>query len=242
METNYKELLENLMHELASVNSMIKTSAETLSRSAKGNMDRGAIAHHADVILENSFLFSTQLDITNYQLNPKYIFEVEKFDKRNLFGKFHKATLSFKRAAKEKQINISVVGTLKTLIDSKPVIDTLPILLLDNALKYSPKGCEIEVEFYEDSNGIEVEVSNMGPYLLPDEREKIFTRGYRGKEAIKTELPGHGYGLNFVKFICDIHQAKVSVNCSDSTTNIGGITYSEFKIKIAFPRQVASEV
>lgn len=236
MDISYKELLENLMHELASINSMIKTSAETLSKSAKGNMDRVAIVHHADVILENSFLFSTQLDITNYHLNPNYITEVEKFDKRNLYGKFFKSILSFKRAAKEKQIEIFTTGNVKTLIDSKPVIDTLPILLLDNAVKYSPKGCDIEIEFNEDSNGIEVTVSNTGPYVSPEERKNIFKRGCRGKEAIKTNLPGHGYGLNFVKFICDLHQAKVTVTCSDDTTKIGDIIYSLFTINIVFPR------
>jgi len=241
MDLNYKKLLENLMHELASVNSVIKTSAETLSKSAKGNMDRQAIMHHADIILENSFQFSTQLDIINYQLNPKYILEVEKFDKRNLFGKFHKAILSFRRLAKERDIKISVNGGLTTLIDSKPVIDTLPILILDNALKYSPKGCHIDIDFDEDGNRIEVEVSNTGPYLTPKEREQIFTRGCRGKEAIKTQLPGHGFGLNFVKFICDIHQAQVSVQSSDSTTKIGDIIYSEFKIRIVFPRQMKQQ-
>ena len=238
METNYKEILENLMHELASVNSIIKASAETLSKSAKNNLDKQAIAHHAEVILENSFLFSTQLDIVNYQLNPKYILEVEKFDKRNLYGKFHKAILSFKRTAKEKQVNITVTGTINTLIDSKPVIDTLPILILDNAVKYSPKGSEIEVEFDEDSEGIEVKISNMGPYISHNERKNIFVRGCRGKEAIKTSIPGHGFGLNFIKFICDIHQAKVSVFCSDDTIKIGDITYAEFQIKIVFPKQI----
>lgn len=238
MDISYKELLENLLHELASINSMIKTSAETLSKSVKGNMDKVSIVCHADVILENSFLFSTQLDIISYQLNPNYITEVEKFDKRNIHGKFYKAVQSFKRTAKEKKIEIVMNGNVNTLIDSKPVIDTLPILLLDNAIKYSPKGCDIEIDFSEDSNGIEMTMYNMGPYVTKEERRKIFVRGCRGEEAIKTKLPGHGYGLNFVKFICDLHQAKVTITSSEDRTHINGIIYSLFTVSIFFPRYV----
>lgn len=238
MNTQYKELLENLLHELASINSMIKTSAEILSKSAKGNFDREAISHHSTVILENSFLLSTQLDISNYHLNPEYVTEVEKFDKRNLYGKFHKAILSFKRIAKEKNINIIANGNIQTLIDSKPVIDTLPILLLDNAIKYSPKGCHIEIDFDEDDKSVEVTISNTGPHVTSSEIQSIFKRAYRGNEAIKTRLPGHGYGLDFVKFICDLHQATITVDSSNDITRIGDISYSLFTIKILFPKRI----
>ena len=238
MDINYKEILENLIHELARINSMIKTSAETISKCTKGNMDKNAIVHHSEIVLENSFLFSTQLDIVNYQLNPNYIFDVEKFDKRNIYGKFHKAIISFKRLAKEKQIKIEVRGSINVCIDSKPVIDTLPILILDNAIKYSPKGCIIEIEFNEDPDSIEVQVSNMGPYIAPNERDKIFNRGYRGKEATKTNTMGLGFGLNFIRLICKIHQASISVICSENICKIGNINYSEFKLKIVFPKQI----
>jgi signal transduction histidine kinase len=237
MEVDYKILLENLLHELATINSLIKSSAETLSKSAKGNLDKPSMVHHSEVILENSFLFSTQLDIVNYQLNPKYISEVEKFEKRNLFGKFHKALISFKRITKSKRISFSTKGEIDTLIDSKPVIDTLPMLILDNAIKYSIKDSVIEIDFSETNNDVEVKVSNMGPYINPKEIKQLFSRGFRGSEAIKTNLPGHGCGLNFIKFICDIHNGNVSVESSDSVIKIGEISYSKFSIKITLPKQ-----
>lgn len=236
MTLDYKNILENLMHELASVNSLIKASAEILSKSSKGNIDKQSIVHHSEVILENSFLFSTHLDIVNYQLNPKFISEVEKFDKRNLFGKFHKAIISFKRVSKSKQISFSVNGKIDTLIEAKPVIDTLPILILDNAIKYSVKNSVIEIDYWEDNTFVGVQVSNMGPYLKPQEITKIFNRGFRGSEAINTEVPGQGCGLNFVKFICDIHNAKITIDSSQNTCMIGDISYSEFKLKISFPK------
>lgn len=237
MEANYKEVLENLMHELARINSVIKASAETVSRTAKKGFDKNTIIHHSEMILENSFIFSTHLDMVNYQLNPEF-FELEKPDKRNLYGKFYKAILSYSRAAKHKNIDIITIGEAKTLIDSYPVIDSLPILIIDNAVKYTPKGCEIEVEFYETLQDIEVTISNMGPYLKPEEREQIFFRGYRGEEAVKTNTIGQGYGMSFIKHICDIHNAEIIMKFSDDISTIGQLKYSEFKLIITFPKSL----
>lgn len=231
MEVNHKELLENLMHELSGINAIIKASAEALSKGTRGAMDKQAISHHSELVLSNAFLLSTQLDIVNYQLNPDFI-EIEKPDKRNLYGKFHKAIISYNRIAKQKDVKILVKGSLKTLIDSYPVIDTLPILIIDNAIKYSPRNDEIEINFYEDENEIEVEVCNMGPYLTCEELEVIYDRGYRGIEAIKTDIPGHGYGMSFIKYICDIHNAFLEVNSEQNPINYGGVKYSEFSIRI----------
>ena len=209
-EVNHTEILENMMHELARINSIIKASSEAISKGVKKGFDKSAVVHHSEIILENSFLFSTHLDIVNYQLNPDF-FEIEAPDKRNIYGKFHKAILSYRRVAKQKEIEISVRGTANSLIDSYPVIDTLPILIIDNAIKYTPRNSEVEIDFLEDSNEIEVTVANMGPFIKPDERGKIFTRGYRGEEAIKTNASGLGFGLSFIKHICDIHQADINI-------------------------------
>ncbi|MBV9987432.1 MAG: hypothetical protein JO301_07115 [Chitinophagaceae bacterium] len=215
---------------------MIKQSADVLSKGTKGKIDHAAIVHHSEVIVENSYLFSTQLDIVSYELNPKYIEDVENFGRRNLYGKFYKTILYFRRIAKKKNVKISISGDVKSLIDAKPVIDTLPMLILDNAVKYSPSGSEIDIEFYEDESEVQVTVSNIGPYVSPKERKRIFERSFKSEESIKLKLPGLGLGLSFLKFICDIHHAAVSVSCSDKTCKINDIIYAEFKLTLTFPK------
>ncbi|MCG3164485.1 MAG: hypothetical protein POELPBGB_00239 [Bacteroidia bacterium] len=236
MDPNYQELLENLMHELAQININSKASSEAISKAVKGNLDRKALIHHSEILLENAFLFSTHLDVVTHQLNPDYFLE-EKADKRNLFGKFFKAIIPYKRRAKQRDVEINVTGNAQTLIDLYPVIDTLPILILDNAVKYSAHGCEIEIEFYEDEHIMEVSVSNLGPYLRAEELKHIFERGYRGTEALKTKVIGRGYGMNFIKHICDLHKAIVEVTSSEDFTKINEIKYSMFRIKIEFSKE-----
>jgi len=235
MENIHQEILENLMHELARINSIIKSSAEMISKSTEKGLDKPALVHHSAIIIENSFLFSTHLDTVNYQLNPNF-FELEAPSKRNLYGKFHKAILSCRRQAKQRNNNIIINGFAQCLIDSYPVIDTLPLLLIDNAIKYSPKDSNIHIDFNEYVGGTEVIISNTGPFLTEEEENKIFLKGYRGEEALKTGLPGQGFGMSFIKHICALHKAEVKAESSDNYFGLNGIKYSEFSVIINFPR------
>lgn len=236
MKTDHEELLQNFLHEIGTLNTIIKGSAELLSKVTKGKVDAKSVSHHANIILENSFILSTQFDIVNYQLNPDLI-TIEKPDKRNLFGKFFKTVLSFKRLAKQKSINLKLNGNSTTLIDCYPVIDTLPILIIDNALKYTLKDCDIIIDFEEDDHSISISCENIGPKLYNEELDTIFERGIRGEEAIKTEKPGYGFGLNFVKHICNIHNASCNILVSDREFKVDGICYSDFRILIDFPKK-----
>lgn len=237
-EQSYKDLLEYLLHELAVINSMIKTSSEIISKSARGNFDKIAIGDHSSRILEYSLLLSFHLDTVSFKLNPTFFIEIQKSDLRNLFGKFHKACLATKRRAKEKLIKVSLNGNISTLINLKPIIDTLPILILDNALKYSPKNSVVDIDFFENHDDIEVEIRNMGPYISNKEIKKIFDEGFRSEEAIKTGVQGQGFGLSLIKYICEIHNAKISVKCSEIKTNINNINYAEFTMNIIFNKRM----
>lgn len=233
MENEYQEILENLMHELARINSIIKSSAEIISKGVQKGLDKPGLIHHSEIIIENSFLLSTHLDVVNYQLNPNF-FELESPTQRSIYGKFHKAILSCRKQAKQRNNSLNINGTAHRLIDSYPVIDALPILLIDNAIKYSPKDCAIDIEFDEYKEGLEITITNTGPYLSDEEEEKIFTKGYRGQEAIKTGLPGQGFGMSFIKHICTLHNADAKVESDDNYFVLNGIKYSSFSVKINF--------
>ena len=236
-EIQYKELLENFLHEVNSLNTIIKSSAEILSKATKKKIDNKTLKHHASIILENSFILSTQFDIVNYQLNPDFI-TIEKPDLRNLFGKFYKSSLSFKRMAKQKNIKINLSGKTHTLINTYPVIDTLPILIIENAIKYSLKDSDINIYFTEDENSIEIVAENIGPKLSKEEINKVFEKGFRGDNAIDTGELGYGFGLNFVKQICEIHNATCKVFSEENEFQVDGICYSNFKLVLDSPKRL----
>ncbi len=234
---DYKEILKNFLHEVDTLNSIIKGSAEILSKSSKGKMNKPAIEYYSEIILENSFLLATQYDIVNYQMNPELL-TIESVSPRNIYGKFQKAALSFRRLIKQKKIKISIEGEVKTLIESYPVIDTIPILILDNAVKYSPSNAEVTIVFEEMQDVIYITVSNLGPKLHSEEIERIFEKGFRGKEATNSGIKGKGFGLSFLKDICKLHLATCSAKSSDCEFNLNGLPYSEFSLQLTFPKKI----
>ena len=89
--------------------------------------------------------------------------------------------------------------------------DALKLLvtnLTDNAIRYTQHGGRIAISLKVESNQAVIRVSDNGPGIRPEERERVFDRFYR---ALGTKTQGHGLGLAIVKRIVEIHQGKISV-------------------------------
>jgi two-component system sensor histidine kinase TctE len=82
--------------------------------------------------------------------------------------------------------------------------------LIDNALRYSPDGGAITVSIERDprSGRITLAVSDTGPGIPSDERERVFEPFYRGTDVVG---PGTGLGLPIVRTIAQAHGAAVSL-------------------------------
>jgi two-component system OmpR family sensor kinase len=68
--------------------------------------------------------------------------------------------------------------------------------LLENALRYAPES-EVAVDVARTPASALVSVSDRGPGIAADERERVFERFYRG--AARTNAEGSGLGLAIVK-------------------------------------------
>ena len=90
--------------------------------------------------------------------------------------------------------------------------------LLDNALKFTPRGGKVSVQLHESPPV--VEVANTGPGIAETDIPHVFSRFWRGQKA--RTLPGNGLGLALVKAIADSYGA--SVRCSSSES--GPTTFS----------------
>jgi signal transduction histidine kinase len=81
--------------------------------------------------------------------------------------------------------------------------------LVDNALKFTPEGGAVRIEARSEDGRLLMRVSDTGPGVPPQEREKIFDRFYRGEGGSKT--PGHGLGLTIAASIASLHGLKLMV-------------------------------
>ena len=87
--------------------------------------------------------------------------------------------------------------------DGKLIFEALSNLV-DNAIKFTPKGGHVVVGVRMTQDGPEILVSDTGPGLVDAERQTVLQRFYRGANAGAT--PGSGLGLSLVAAIVRIHR------------------------------------
>ena len=80
--------------------------------------------------------------------------------------------------------------------------------LTDNAIRYTPEGGRIEIGLSEESGDALITVTDNGPGIAPEERQRVFERFYR---ALGTKVQGTGLGLAIVQRIVAIHGAEIRI-------------------------------
>lgn len=86
--------------------------------------------------------------------------------------------------------------------------------LLDNALKYTPPGGQIEIRAgvgqTEHGTMTAIAISDTGPGIPPQDLEHLFERHYRGVQAV-TAIPGSGLGLAIAKELIEQMHGQIEV-------------------------------
>lgn len=187
---------------------------------------------------ELSDLYSA-LELTNYQLNMIDIVnnpESISYDKKissNIFQLFHKLSNLFKNKLIYKN------GKHISWFSNKQIPDRLyyeaiilvPILLIDNAIKYSLPNSDIDITFDMDNySNIIVTVKSYG-YLVDDgEIVQCTEKFYRGENAKANGIKGMGIGLWMVNEILKAHNSFIEYRKEPISGEIGN-NYFLFKIK-----------
>ena len=83
--------------------------------------------------------------------------------------------------------------------------------LVDNALKYTPKGTHIDLSARLREHAVEVCVRDNGPGIPAEDLPHIFERFYRVDKGRSREKGGTGLGLSIVKHIVQLHGGRVWV-------------------------------
>jgi signal transduction histidine kinase len=83
--------------------------------------------------------------------------------------------------------------------------------VIENAAKYSPPECPVEVECLSQNGTHVVEVRDRGIGIPPAEHGRIFEKFYRGRHASGLNVQGVGIGLALVRHVVESHGGSVSV-------------------------------
>ena len=83
--------------------------------------------------------------------------------------------------------------------------------LVENALRYSPRGSTVVLRTRQEPSQIIVEVRDNGPGIAAEHLPRLFERFYRVDPARSRSLGGTGLGLAIVKHVALAHGGTVSV-------------------------------
>lgn len=87
----------------------------------------------------------------------------------------------------------------------RQVIDNL----LSNAIKYSPRGGPITIRGTFNAEWVQVDVSDQGIGLPPDQLDRIFERFYRVNNSLAQKAQGTGLGLYLAHAVINAHNGKI---------------------------------
>ncbi|ARU59661.1 hypothetical protein CBW65_00325 [Tumebacillus avium] len=94
----------------------------------------------------------------------------------------------------------------------------LLVILLDNALKYTPAEGKVHVSCSRTSHGAEFEVEDTGEGIAREDLPFVFDRFFRGDKVRTSSDGGTGLGLSIAQWIVEAHHGKIRV---DSTPGKG---------------------
>ena len=100
--------------------------------------------------------------------------------------------------------------TLSVYVDEEAISQAFHNIL-DNAAKFSGPEKQIDVRVGCKQNFVEIAVQDRGIGIPESEKNKIFDKFYRGKQASSISPTGTGLGLTLVKHIMDAHGGDVIV-------------------------------
>ena len=230
-----KDLIDFSLHEIRKINTQIKRHAEELMYGSVSSDDRSYVSFvewKSKIIFAASSMLSTRLGIYDFEKNPAII--TANLARASLYKKFDKARIVLDAYAKDKKVAITQFsGSSFYEIEAYSVLDFLPFVILENAIKYSPSHQDISVSFEDTTAQLKVVVSSMGPKNSEDDLKMIFLKRARGKIAKDLDSAGGGYGLYFGKLICDLHNIEISATSENiARITLNGHDYSQFTVTL----------
>lgn len=222
MMDDQNRFVADASHELRTPLTALKISTEVALRDKKLTLSQAKQLLNENLVeadhlqyLSDNLLRLIQFDSSSHALH---------FSKFSLSEATVDAIKKVKPKADEK--NIIVENQVKNtyLFGDKNSIIELFVILLDNAIKYSPSEKPIVISSRNLVGAIELSVKDQGIGIAKNDIPHIFDRFYRvEKSRTKESVNGYGLGLSIAKKIVDLHKGSISVlsnTKSGSTFNI----------------------
>ncbi len=116
----------------------------------------------------------------------------------------------------------SLPETAVTVSGNSSALRRMLVVLIDNAIKYTPEGGRVSVDLKQDHERAVLRVEDNGIGIPEEARSRVFERFFRVDPSRSKESGGYGLGLAIARAIVQQHQASIEVRSNTA----GGSVFS----------------
>lgn len=210
MVDEQNRFITDASHELSTPLTALKSEIEVYFRSKKHTLNE------ADTLLTSNLE-----EVNNLQVLSDNLLQLSTSQKPNGDYPFETVTLSeivplaIKKvsplANRKHMIIKSTVDDVLLTAERQTIVE-LFVILLDNAIKYSPDGGNVSVWSQKQDGEVSISVKDEGIGIEKTDLPHIFDRFYRADVSrSKTRVSGYGLGLSIAKKIVETHKGRIEV-------------------------------
>ncbi len=194
-------------HELRTPATIIRATAEVLTRESLVMPDGGPLL--ADIVAESDRLGRLVGDLLMLSTSGAADLALERtaVDLPDLLRDTVRRVVPL---ADEKRVDVvvDVVGT--AIIDGdRDRLVQLVLILVDNAIDHAPAGTSVEVALRRRGGSVLLSVTDRGPGIPAEERERVFAPFARLPSAASERREGAGLGLAIARRIAEAHGGTI---------------------------------
>jgi two-component system phosphate regulon sensor histidine kinase PhoR len=210
LETMRRDFVANVSHELRTPVSIISANVETLAGGALSDPVRsreflGAVQRNAERLsrLVNELLDLSRIEAGSYEV------ELKPMTAEGPVGAVLDL-LETRAIERGLTLEIQVEDDLEFIADARSLEHVL-VNLVDNAIKYTPRGGTIGLEARRSGAEAIFEVWDTGPGVPESHRARLFERFYRVDPGRSRDMGGTGLGLSIVKHLVEAMHGTVNM-------------------------------
>jgi signal transduction histidine kinase len=203
--------LAAIVHELARPLAGMRAAVETLLDGADADVEMRSdlLAGVGEELARLDRLISTLQDFHKHVFRPLQLQRARVSVERVIRASV--ATFEPMAAQLDIRLGLELSADLPTICADEDRLIQVLTNLLDNALKFTPRGGTITVEAGKQDDAVWIGVTDTGVGIAPDELPHVFQQFYRGAESRPPEKRGMGLGLTICREIISAHGGKIWV-------------------------------
>ena len=213
---NVSNALNDTLHDVKKLNGYMLDIVEDMRLE---DIDEG-LKDKFETIKQWNYLMKSRLNLYDLSQSSFLLNQGRKVEK-DVFRLFDAIKRSFESIQKDtgKVIRIRYQERITAVIEVYNSFQLLPFVLLDNAIKYAPSNCTIDILFEMKSDYLEIKIQSLGPKPNPEDKNRLKERGYRSQNDMIQKTHGSGLGLSIADEICNINEINYSYSFDDVPGN-----------------------